>query len=153
MPRIEETIEIAAARADVFRLCHDITRRAEWDEQVVRVEMLSSRPVRSGTLLRIDAKYGNMAVFTWDAEYAEFHMPSNSRMRVLDAAPSSPFAKGSELSWEFEQVGSGTRLTWVWDYKSQGFINRIMDVLGRRAATQRAIKRSLINLKHLIESG
>jgi hypothetical protein len=152
MPRIEEYIDLTVARADVFRFCHDIKRRPDWDEQVEHVELLTPRPIRSGTLVRIDAKQGG-SVFTWDAEYVAFQFPSASRMRVIDAAPSSPFARGSEASWEFESVGSGTRLTWVWDYRPQGFIARIFDVLGRRAATQRAIRRSLTSLKKIVESG
>jgi uncharacterized membrane protein len=151
MPRIEEQIDIAVARADVFRFCHDVNRRPEWDEQVEHMELLTPRPIRQGTLLRIDAKGG--PVFTWDAEYVGYQFPSGSRVRVLDAASSSPFGRGSEVSWEFESVGSGTRLTWVWDYRPNGIIARIVDVLGRRVATQRAIKRSLANLKEMIEAG
>jgi uncharacterized membrane protein len=151
MPRIEERIEIAANRADVFRFCHDVAHRPEWDEQVAQVELLSPRPVRAGALLRFDAKGG--AVFTWDAEYIEYHIPQNSKLRVIDAASSSPFAKGSLVSWNFEAVGVSTRLTWVWEYKPNGLIARLLDVLGRRSATQRAIKRSLLNLKKVIESG
>jgi hypothetical protein len=153
MPRIEEQIEIAAARVDVFRFCHDITSRAEWDEQVAQIELLTPRPIRSGTLFRVDSRYGSGSVFTWDAEYVDFKLPSSSTVRVLDTAPSSPFGAGSEMIWEFSSVGSGTRLTWVWDYRPRGFLAKIADSLGRRAATQRAIKRSLANLKELIESG
>jgi hypothetical protein len=152
MPRIEENIDITVARADVFRFCHDIKRRPDWDEQVERVELLTPRPIRTGTLVRVDAKQGS-SVFTWDAEYVTFQFPSASRMRVIDAAPSSPFARGSEASWQFESAGSGTRLTWVWDYRPKGIIARILDFLGRRIATQQAIRRSLANLKKIIESG
>jgi uncharacterized membrane protein len=152
MPHIQEHIDIAAARADVFRFCHDIKRRPDWDEQVEHVELLTPRPIRSGTLVRIDAKQGG-AIFTWDAEYVAYQFPSGSRMRVIDAAPTSPFARGSEVSWRFESVGPGTRLTWVWDYRPNGFVARIIDALGRRTATQRAIRRSLASLKQVIESG
>lgn len=151
MPRIEESVEIAVNRADVFKFFHDVDRRPEWDEQVAHIELLTPRPIRSGTLLRIDSKGG--AVFTWDAEYASFQFPSSSAVRVLDAASSSPFAPGSEASVEFESVGSGTRVTWVWNYRSHGIISRIIDALGGRASTRRAIKRSLANLKKVIESG
>lgn len=153
MPRIEAYIDIAVARTDVFRFCHDIARRSEWDEQVVHIELLTPRPVRRGTLLRIDAKHGGGAVFSWDGEYIDFQLPLGSKMRVLDAASTCPFAAGSECSWEFSTVGSGTRLTWVWDYRPNGILAAIVDKLGRRAATQRAIKRSLANLKKIVESG
>jgi hypothetical protein len=153
MPRIEEHIEIAAARVDVFRFCHDVASRAEWDEQVTQIELLTSRPIRTGTLFRVDTSYSGGSVFTWDAEYVDFKLPSTSTVRVLDTAASSPFGAGSELIWEFSSVGNETRFTWIWDYRPRGFLAKIADILGRRAATQRTIKRSMANLKTLIESG
>jgi hypothetical protein len=152
MPRIEETIDIAVARADVFRFCHYIKNRTGWDEQVEFMELLTPKPFRQGTLLRVDAKAGG-SVFSWDAEVISYQMPSTSKVRVIDAALTCPFAPGSELSWEFIPVGSGTRLKWVWDYKPYGFIAGILDKLGRRASTQKAIKRSLAKLKAALESG
>ncbi|RME75958.1 MAG: hypothetical protein D6784_06885 [Chloroflexi bacterium] len=153
MPVIEEVIEIAAPRADVFRFCHNVDRWSEWQEQVEGAELLGSNMVRSGALLRIDARVGHGAVFSWDAEFVGYQMPTGSRLRVLDTAPSSPFAKGSELSWELESVGSGTRFTWRWSYQPQGILRRITDRLGGRGAVQRAIQRSLVNLKEIMESG
>lgn len=152
MPTIQEQIEIAAARVDVFRFCHDITGWADWNEHVVAVELLTPSPIRTGTLLRIDGDMGG-SVFSWDAEYIGFQLPSGSKLRVLDAASSSPFSAGSVLSWGFESTGSNTRLIWSWDYKPSGFLAGIADKLGKRAATQRAIRRSLENLKALVESG
>jgi len=151
MPRIEHHIDIAAAPSTVFRFCHDPARRPDWDERVVGVELLTSSPVRRGTLVRIDAGRAGKFLYCWDAEYAEFQFPHNSTLRVLDAAPSSPFNAGSE-SWQFSAVGGSTRFTLVWDYQPRGLFARILDALGRRAATRRAIHSSLANLKTLIEA-
>lgn len=153
MPLIKETIEINVARMDVFRFCHDVTSRAEWDEQVLNVEMLTPPPVRTGTLLRVDASHMGSAVFSWDAEYIRFQLPQESRLRVIDTAASSPFANGSEMRWQFESVGSSTRLTWEWDYRPRGFFAAVRDKLGGHAAMQRAIRRSLAQLKSMLESG
>ena len=153
MPHIEESIDIAVPLADVFRYCHDIARRPRWDVQVTGVELLSPPPIRQGTLFRIDASYGGGAVFSWDAEYVGFQFPLTSRVRVMDTAPSSPFAAGSEVSWQFSSVGGQTRFTWTWDYKPRGFLRRITDVLGGRAATRRGIRRSQAKLKELMEKG
>jgi uncharacterized protein YndB with AHSA1/START domain len=153
MPHIEESIDIAAPLADVFRYCHDITRRPRWDVNVSGVELLSPAPVRVGTLFRVDASYGGGAVFSWDAEYVGFQFPLTSRVRVIDTAASSPFAVGSEVSWQFSSVGGQTRFTWTWDYKPRGFVARIADALGRRAATRRGIQRSQAKLKELLEKG
>jgi len=153
MPHIEEHVDIAAALADVFRYCHDIASRPQWDEQVAHVELLTSPPLRQGTLIRIDTGHSGGAVFSWDAECVGFQFPLSSRVRVIDTAPSSPFAAGSELSWQFSSVSGGTRLTWVWDYRPRGILARIADKLGGRASTQRAIRRSLAKLKAKIEGG
>lgn len=152
MPRIEEQIEVSVARADVFKFCHDVKQRPEWDEQVDNIEILSPGPIRQGTLVRVDARQGG-SVFSWDAEISAYTFLQSSHVQVLDAAKTSPFARGSKTIWEFEQVGSGTRMTWIWDYKPNGFVARIMDSLGRRASTRRAIKRSLANMKGMMESG
>jgi hypothetical protein len=150
VPRIEEQIEIAAKQADVFRFCHDGGRRAEWDEQVKGVELLTPPPIRQGTLLRVDAALAG-SVFTWDGEVTGFQFPASSRVRVIDAASSSPFGQGSQLTWQLSASGNSTRFTWIWEYEPRGFIARIKDSLGGRAATQRAIKSSLNNLKAIME--
>jgi hypothetical protein len=150
--RIEEQIDITAKQADVFRFCHDGNRRAEWDEQVKGVELLTPSPMRQGTLLRVDATSGS-SVFSWDGEVIGFQFPAQSRVRVIDAASSSPFGRGSQLTWQFSASGNSTRFTWIWEYEPRGFVARIKDSLGGRAATQRAIKSSLNNLKVILEGG
>jgi hypothetical protein len=151
MPVIEDHVDIAAAPADVFRFCHDIATRPDWDERVKRVELLSRAPIRGGTLIQVDAASSGRYAFTWDGEYESFHFPRDSAVRVLDAAPSSPFVGGTE-KWEFSSAAGGTRFSLTWDYETRGFLGRIVDLLGRRAATRGAIKRSLASLKGLIEN-
>ena len=151
MARIEESIDIAVAPMTVFRLCHDIARRPEWDERVVGVEILTPAPIRRGSLVRVEAGRSGQFHFTWDAEYTSFRFPSGSSLKVLDAAPSSPFKAGTE-TWQFSQSDSGTRFTLTWAYQPGGLIARIADALGRRGATRRAIRRSLKNLKTIVEA-
>jgi ribosome-associated toxin RatA of RatAB toxin-antitoxin module len=150
MARIEEQIEIAASSSDVFRLCHDIAKRALWDERVGRIELITSAPIRSGTLIQVDARRGGN-YFGWEGEYAEFKYPFNSTVKVLDAAASSPFKAGEE-EWTFSKMSDGTRLSLVWEYEPRNILYRILDVLGGRAATRAAIRRSLSKLKQLIEN-
>jgi uncharacterized protein YndB with AHSA1/START domain len=152
MARIEASIEIAAAPMIVFRFCHDLARWPEWNARVVGTEMITSGPVRRGSLIRIDAGRSGQYRFTWEAEYVSYQMPSGSTLKVLDAAPSSPFKSGME-TWQLSHVPGGTRFTLIWEYEPRGFISRVTDALGGRSATQRAIRRSLNNLKALIETG
>ena len=152
MPSIEESIEIAAAPVNVFKFCHDAARWSEWNERVVGVELLSAKQIRRGTLLSVDAGRGGRYLFSWDAECTEYQFPRGSTLRVVNAAPSSPFQSGTE-TWKFDLEGGGTRVTVIWDYQLRNFVARIADALGRRAATRSAIRRSLANLKALIEAG
>ena len=151
MARIEDSIDIAATPSAAFRFCHDPTHRAEWDERVTGIELLTPGPVRRGTLLRIDAGRSGKFLFSWDAEYAGFQFPRSSTLRVIDAAPSSPFVSGTE-KWDFGPASGGTRFSLAWEYKPRSFFARIADALGQRAATRRAIRHSLANLKQLLES-
>lgn len=152
MVRIEESIQIETSPTDVFNLCHDLARRTEWDERVVGVEMITPAPIRRASLIRIDAGRAGQFLFTWEGEYINYQFPSSSTLKVIDAAPSSPFKAGTE-SWEFSRSGGGTQFSLTWEYQPRGFLARIADVLGRRATTRRAIRRSLANLKTLIEAG
>ena len=149
MARIEESIEIPAARSDLFRFCHDIAKRPQWDERVVRIKSLSPGSPRRGSMLSVDAGRGGEFAYTWDGEYSEYQFLNSSMLRVMDSAPSAPFKSGSE-SWTFNSTGAGTtELKILWVYEPRGMINRVLDVVFRRAATRRAIRRSLANLRKM----
>jgi len=150
MPRIEEQIEIAVGATAVFRLCHDVERRAEWDERVTRAEVLTPKPIRRGSVIRFDTDPAMGAVFSWDGEVVEYHFPSGSRLKVVDVAPSGSFTSGTE-SWQVSGSGSSARLRVVWDYNPGGLISRALDLLVRRRTTARAIRQSLQNLKSILE--
>jgi uncharacterized protein YndB with AHSA1/START domain len=152
MARIEASIDIAAPTVDVFRYCHNLDHRPLWDERVVGAEMITPAPIRRGSLVRIEAGRAGQFHFTWDGEYIEYVLPRRSTLKVLDAAPSSPFKSGTE-TWEFAKVDNGTRLSLTWEYQSSGLLATISDTLGKRGGTRRAIQRSLKNLKALIEAG
>ncbi|MGD2144076.1 MAG: SRPBCC family protein [Anaerolineae bacterium] len=151
MARIEEQIEIAAPSTDVFRFCHDLDRRPEWDERVTSVKALTRGPVRKGTVVRVDTQPSGGRVFSWEAEFVEYHPPSGSKLEVIDAAPSSYFVSGSE-KWRLESSATGTLLSLSWEYQPRGLVGRVLDTLVRRGATRRAIEQSLENLKRTMEA-
>jgi uncharacterized protein YndB with AHSA1/START domain len=151
MPRIEEHMDIAVPRSDLFRFCHDVERRPEWDERIEQMTLLTATPIRRGTLFRVDARPVRGPVFSWEGEYVDYQYLDSSTVRVIDAAPSSHFKAGRE-KWRFSSTNGQTKFTLLWEYEVRGFLARILDVLGRRAAIQRAVKQSLINLKELVET-
>jgi len=152
MPTIQEQIQIDTTPATAFRYCHDVDTRDRWDERVVDARLLTGKPLRSGSLIRIDAGRSGKLLYSWDAEYVEFNFPSGSLLKVLDAAPSSWFRSGREI-WAFEKAtqGSGTQFTLTWEYTPRGFLSRIADVIWRRRGTRRAIRQSLDTLKEILE--
>ena len=151
MPSIEAQIEIAARASDVFRFCHDVDRRPDWDVRISRVNLLSPKPIRRGTVVRIDTDPASGGpVFSWEAEFVEYHYPSSSKLKVIDAAPSSYFVDGTE-QWRFSRSGSGTTATVTWDYQPRGILGRITDLFRRRTIRQ-AIRQSLENLKQALEA-
>lgn len=153
MARIEEQIDVAARPSRAFRLCHDVNRRPAWDERVTRMKLLTHGPIRRGSLVRVDAHPPTGGpVFSWEGEFVGYDYPSHSRLEVLDAAPSSPFARASE-DWQFARRGEGTRITLVWDYQPRGILGRIADTLVRRRRTRRALEQSLENLKLALGDG
>ncbi len=151
MTKIEEQITIQVSPAILFKLCHDLKRRPEWDELISHAELLSPPPLRRGSLLRIDSGESISSVYTYDAEMAAYQFPSQSSMQVLDAAASSPFVSGT-MHFSFDSAPQGTRFTLTWDYKPRGILGRLKNLLGRATMTRRAIQRSLQNLKELAET-
>lgn len=152
MPIIQDSIDIQSAPADLFRYCHDIAARPLWDDRVLRVKLLSTAPIRSGTLIRVDAARAGTYAYSWDAEYAQFRFPSGSTLRVIDAAPSSPFVRGSTETWTLTSSGGMTRFDLNWNYVTKGFVGKLLDRLVGRSSMKRAIRRSLGNLKKNMES-
>lgn len=150
MARIEERVEVAAGVTDVFRFCHDVDRRPEWDERVTRAKVLTPKPVRQGTVIRFDTHPEGGSIFSWEGEIVDYHFPSSSKLRLVDAAPSSPFSEGTE-TWRFSGSGGVTSLTLIWDYEPRGIVGRVLDVVTRRRAARRAIRTSLQNLKDTLE--
>jgi len=151
MPAIHKHIQIEARPTGVFRFCHDMNRRPDWDERVTRAKVLTPKPIRRGTVVRMDTKPPMGDVFSWEGEFVEFHFPSSSRIEVIDVAPSSHFVDGSE-KWVFQRSGDGTELSLVWEYRPRGILGRLLDLLVRRRTIRRAIGESLENLKEMIEA-
>ncbi len=146
MPRIEADIDVPGRPSGVFRFCHEMNRRVEWDERVSRVRILTPKPVRTGAVIRVDTPSPRGGpVFSWEGEFVAYNYPSSSKLVVIDAAPSSYFAEGSE-EWSFSQSDSGTKVSLVWQYQPRGILGRITDALVTRRSVRRAIDQSLENL-------
>lgn len=152
MARIEEQIDVAGSPSAVFRFCHDMDRRPEWDERVTRVKIITPKPVRRGTVVRFDTPPSRGGgVFSWEGEFVGYNRPSGSKLAVIDAAPSSYFADGTE-EWGFTRSGEGTRVSLTWEYKPRGIVGRVTDALVGRRSARRAVGESLANLKRMLQA-
>jgi uncharacterized protein YndB with AHSA1/START domain len=153
LPKIAESIQIAAAPTEVFRFCHDMKRRPNWDERVDRIELQGfSNVLRRGALIRVDSRAGGQLPYSWEGEYTQFRVPQGSNVRVMESAEVSHFAPGSTEEWQFEPSQGGTRFTIIWTYETRGFLGLVYDRLFRRSALRRSISSSLENVKQLLES-
>lgn len=151
MPRIEGDIDVRGRPSGAFRICHDMDRRPDWDERVTRAKIITPKPVRTGTVIRLDTPPPRGGpVFSWEGEFATYSYPSSSKLVVIDAAPSSYFADGSE-EWSFSPSNSGTRVSLVWEYQPRGILGRITDAFVTRRSVRRAIDRSLENLHRALQ--
>jgi uncharacterized protein YndB with AHSA1/START domain len=151
--KIVESIHIAASPTEVFRTCHDLELRPEWDARVDHIELQGlSNILRKGALVRVDSHAGSRLPFSWEGEYTLFSMPRGSTVRVMETALVSHFRPGSTEEWHFEPADGGTRFTIIWNYKVRGFLGRLYDRLYRRASAARAIRRSLAQAKELLQA-
>ncbi|TET53100.1 MAG: SRPBCC family protein [Anaerolineales bacterium] len=153
MTRISESIQIGAAPTEVFRFCHDLKRRPEWDERVDRIELQGfSNVLRNGALVRVDSHAARGLPYSWEGEYTQFRSPRGSTVRIMETARVSNLNPGGSEEWQFEPAEGGTCFTIIWTYEPRGLLGRMLDPLGRRAANRRAIRHSLQRAKAQIEA-
>ena len=79
-PEINLTIEIAAARSDVWAYASDIARQPEWMHEMKRVEMLTPPPVQPGSRGRATVRIFGIST-TDDVVITQFEPPSTFAIR------------------------------------------------------------------------
>ena len=151
MARIVGDIDVPGRPSGVFRFCHDMDRRPDWDERVTRAKIITPKPVRTGTVIRVDSLPPRGGpVFSWEGAFVTYSYPSSSRLVVIDAAPSSYFANATE-EWSFSRSDGGTQVRLVWEYQPRGILGRITDPLVTRRSVRRAINQTLDNLQRALQ--
>jgi uncharacterized protein YndB with AHSA1/START domain len=131
------TIDIARPPADVFAYATDPTRFAEWQKDVVRVEMAGER--RFVTTRRFAR-----AERTLTQEITESSAPHRWAARGLDG-PIRPTA-----TITVEPSDGGSRVTFSLDFEGHGMGVALLPLVRRQ--TRHGAPRSYANLKRLLES-
>jgi uncharacterized protein YndB with AHSA1/START domain len=145
MPTIEESIEIARPRDEVFAYATDVEHLTLYQSNLVDYEQETSEPRDKGARDRGIAKVaGKKLEFT--QEVAEWDPPHRVLMRSLDAPMSW------ELEMRFEELGpSRTRITQHQEVgELGGFFGRLGDALVTKMYS-RDVRSNLENLKTLME--
>jgi uncharacterized protein YndB with AHSA1/START domain len=138
------TVSIARPRGDVFAYVADMRNRVEWHEDVMYAELLTSEPVRVGTVVctRLRA-LGREYEYEW--RVTEHEPPRRVVMEsVAGRHPSSH-------EYDLAEVEGATELTVTVTVRLAGPLRIVRPAIAGR--TQRGLERDVANVKELMEDG
>lgn len=146
MPRIENSVLIAAHPEQVFEITNDIARWSEIFHEYHGAKVISEE--RDGRWTEIVFELTNAEGHSWRSwrilDHRELVAIAERR------SPLYPFAY-MHLHWSYEQVAEGTRMTWVQDFElDENFDVPLATVLERM---QRHTKENQDLIRQKIESG
>ncbi len=96
----EESIEIDAGPAELFRLSQDYDRRLAWDPFLQSASLVGAREAGVGVRAVCVARSG----WAMETEYVSFNPP---RATAVKMTRGPWFLSGFAGSWRFEEIGSG----------------------------------------------
>jgi hypothetical protein len=137
---VENAIDIARSRGEVFDYCSDLTGEPEWNPKAKRVEKVTDGPTGLGTRYEAEFLQGNPMTI----ELVRFDRPvaweSVGRSRRLDA-------RGEGRVSATEQ---GARLVMRMQLQPKGTLRLLRPVLGR--FRQKQEERNLAAIKEALEA-
>ena len=142
MIRIELTVEIARAPADVFELLSEIERLPEW--QASALEAHADGPLAEGSRITERRRLLGREVDT-ELEVVAYEPPKRLTLRSLGGPVQ--FTVDHELA----EQGGGTQLRFVAEAQPGGLLRLTEPVLARTA--EQEFRRDFDRLKELLESG
>jgi uncharacterized protein YndB with AHSA1/START domain len=140
---IIETVEIARGPEDVFDYVADLSRHAEWQDQIVSVRVDTDGPTRVGSRATETRRVpGGPREFTY--EMTEFDRPSRASFRGLNG-PIRPVG-----TMTIEPSANGSRVTLQLDFEGHG-VGRLLLPLVRMDA-RRQVPQDQAQLKSRLET-
>lgn len=146
MPQIEHSVTIARPPVEVFDITNDIDRWHELFDDYHYSEVVSR--ARSGRFTKLVFRLGNKQGGTWQSWRILDHEELMAVAQRQD--PLYPF-RYMHLTWRYEPVDGGTRMTWRQDFElDPTFPEPVEAVVERMDAHGRG---NQLRIKSLIESG
>jgi uncharacterized protein YndB with AHSA1/START domain len=139
MAPLVSTIEVARPPWEVFVVATDPLRFAEWQPDVLRVEMLD--PSRIATTRRMSG--GERTIVQ---EIIRNDPPNRWAVQAVDG----PIRPHATITVEPISGGAGSRVTFTLDFEGHGLGVPLVPVVRRQA--EKAAPTSYENLKNLLES-
>ena len=146
MAPIESTIEIARPPDEVFAYLADPTRFAEWQHDVVRVDLEGGRPPGLGARFTTTRRIGGVER-TMTQEVTEHRAPH----RWAAAGVDGPVRPSASVTVEPLGAGTRSRVTFSLDFEGHGIGRPLLPVVRRQAQKQAPV--SYRKLKQRLEAG
>ena len=146
MAPIESSIEIARPPDEVFAYLTDPTRFAEWQRDVVRVDMEEGRPAGLGARFTTTRRIG-VVERTLTQEVTELSPPTSWAVQGVDG----PIRASANVTVEPLDGGTRSRVRFALDFEGHGIGRPLLPAVRRQA--QRAAPVSYRNLKERLERG
>ena len=146
MAPIQSTVEIARSPAEVFAYLADPTRFAEWQRDVVRVEVEGGHPPDLGGRFTTTRRIGGVER-TMTQEVTELRAPRSWAVQGVDG----PIRPSASVTVEPLDGGAASRVTFALDFEGHGIGRPLLPAVRRQA--QRAAPVSYRALKERLEQG
>jgi uncharacterized protein YndB with AHSA1/START domain len=146
MAPIQSTVEIARPPAEVFAYLADPTRFAEWQRDVVRVEVEGGHPPGLGGRFTTTRRIGGVER-TMTQEVTELRAPRSWAVQGVDG----PIRPSASVTVEPLDGGAASRVTFALDFEGHGIGRPLLPAVRRQA--QRAAPVSYRALKERLEQG
>jgi uncharacterized protein YndB with AHSA1/START domain len=99
---LSETIQITASPEKVWDYTQDYSHRREWDNSVLRAEIIEEDPA---LVVRLSVRGG----MSFSFRYTQMDRPHKTSLALID--PSANWIVGGGGSWRYEGNGDGTLWT------------------------------------------
>jgi len=142
MGRIRDSVTVRAPRAEAFAFITDQAHVADWNDHVLRAEVVGGGPIEVGAHLRQHRKRNNRE-FTLDFEVIEHDPPSRH------VVSGSVFGVATTITFLIDPAEGGSRITMDADVAGRGVTRLIAPIVTREM--RKSIVTSLAQLQRILD--
>jgi uncharacterized membrane protein len=141
MIRFKETIEVEKPVDRVFSFVSNLENSPRWNDSVVNTKKMSPGPIQDGTVFR---QYRNELATAGEAVAITSHARPQ-RLSIQSRLADSP----AQVTYEFEEVDSGTRIISEVELEPAGVMRLIAPIVETRV--RHSVAEDLAALKRVLE--